>query len=53
MPDGSAIYYKVRDVVRLRGHAESEMCRVFKDWHIELRLGRATPACGHRRASSF
>ena len=39
MTDASAIYYKVRDVVRLLGHSETETCRVFKDWHIELRLG--------------
>ncbi|HZT97634.1 MAG TPA: hypothetical protein VFB34_12440 [Chloroflexota bacterium] len=36
---GGDIYYKVRDVVRRRGHAESDSCRVFKDWHIELRVG--------------
>lgn len=34
-----AIYYKVRDVVRRLGHAESDSCRVYHDWHIELRLG--------------
>jgi DNA-binding IclR family transcriptional regulator len=34
-----AIYYKVRDVVRRLGYSESETCRVFKDWHVELRVG--------------
>lgn len=33
------IYYKAREVVRRLGHSESESCRVFKDWHIELRVG--------------
>jgi len=37
--NGSEIYYKVRDVVRQQGHSETESCRVFKDWHIELRVG--------------
>jgi hypothetical protein len=39
MADGTNVYYKVRDVVRRQGHSESESCRVFKDWHIELRVG--------------
>ena len=39
MTGGTDIYYKVRDVVRQQGHSESESCRVFKDWHIELRVG--------------
>lgn len=39
MATGSDIYYKVREVVRQRGHSESESCRVFKDWHVELRVG--------------
>jgi hypothetical protein len=38
-PGGSEIYYKARDVVRQLGHSETESCRVFKDWHIELRVG--------------
>jgi len=36
---GQDIYYKARDVVRRLGHSESDSCRVFKDWHIELRVG--------------
>lgn len=39
MATGAEIYYKIRDVVRQIGHSETETCRVFKDWHIELRLG--------------
>lgn len=39
MDSGQDIYYKARDVVRRLGHSESDSCRVFKDWHIELRVG--------------
>lgn len=39
MADGSEIYFKVREIVRSRGHSESDTCRVFKDWHVELRVG--------------
>ncbi len=39
MTDGTDLYYKIRDVVRRRGHQESDACRVFKDWHLELRVG--------------
>jgi hypothetical protein len=39
MSNGAAIYYKTREVVRRLGHSETESCRVFKDWHIELRVG--------------
>ncbi|GEM_PF-2844628 len=39
MGNGEDVYYKVREVVRGRGHSESETCRVYKDWHVELRVG--------------
>lgn len=39
MARGTDIYYKVREVVRRAGHSESDSCRVFKDWHLELRVG--------------
>lgn len=39
MSTGTDIYYKAREVVRQLGHSETESCRVYKDWHIELRVG--------------
>lgn len=39
MASGTDVYYKTRDVVRRLGHSETESCRVYKDWHIELRVG--------------
>lgn len=39
VPEGNEVYYKVRDVVRQRGHSETESCRIYKDWHVELRVG--------------
>lgn len=39
MASGTELYYKVRNVVRQMGYSETDSCRVFKDWHIELRVG--------------
>lgn len=39
MENPAAIYYKVRDIVRRLGHAETDTVRVYQDWHVELRVG--------------